>query len=413
MLKKYNPVFEEYLSFYNAIRLKIATQISTLLTLVFILLSFLFFRKDEISYVLPFILGGIFSGFSLIYTILTKNPNLAYYIFIITGSLTCTFTIFFLPKDLHVTDFLWRIILLIFSFIGAKKIFSFILLFYFFIEISFYTQFFMVDNLRNFVFDSRLQLIGLNIEFIVTFSIVFYLLYYFILLNTKAKEKLTETLYTQEQTNLELSKKNEENIILVKEIHHRVKNNLQIIISLLRLQKEELKNEEAKVHFTEAINRIMSMSTIHQRLYQQENLEMVDVEEYIRDIVRELEMIYVSNKQITLDIQGNKEQMDLKMIVPFGLILNELLTNSFKHAFKETENGKITLKLESKDMLVFIYSDNGKWKQQQTDSNGFGIELIEILTDQLEGKYDMLATELGTNYIFRFPIPKPDIQKES
>jgi two-component sensor histidine kinase len=402
--KQKNPIFEDYVSYYNAIRFKIAKQISLVLTLLFILLSFLFYRSDELSYVIPFILGAMFSSFALTYTIKTKNPDLAYYILIITGTLTCTFTIFFLPKDLHVTDFLWRIILLIFSFIGAKKIFSYILLFYFFIEISIYTQLFMVDNLKNFVFDSRLQLIGLNIEFIVTFSIVFYLLYYFILLNTKAKEKLTESLLLQEQINAELLKKNDENIILVKEIHHRVKNNLQIIISLLRLQKEELKNEEAKNYFTEAINRIMSMSTIHQRLYQQQNLEMVDVEEYIRDMVRELEVIYVAKKNITLDITANREQMDLKMIVPFGLILNELLTNSFKHAFSDTDTGKITINLESKDMLVFIYSDTGKWRQQLKESSGFGIELIEILTEQLEGKYDMLATELGTNYIFRFPL---------
>lgn len=403
MLKKQNPIFEEYVSYYNAIRLKIATQISLVLTLVFILLSFLFFRENEYSYVIPFILGGIFSGFALIYTLKTKNPNLAYYIFIITGSLTCTFTIFFLPKDLHVTDFLWRIILLIFSFIGAKQSFSFILLFYFFIEITIYSQFFMVDNLRNFEFDSRLQLIGLNIEFIVTFSIVFYLLYYFILLNTKAKEKLTESLKSQEQTNVELIRKNEENITLVKEIHHRVKNNLQIIISLLRLQKEELKNEEAKKHFTEAINRIMSMSTIHQRLYQQDNLEMIDVEDYIRDMVRELQVIYANSKNIELEIEANKEQMDLKMIVPFGLILNELLTNSFKHAFTETSTGRISIKLESKDMIVFIYSDTGKWKQELKEAKGFGIELIQILTEQLDGSSDMLATEIGTNYIFRFP----------
>jgi two-component system, sensor histidine kinase PdtaS len=399
-----NLLFSEYLDYYRKTKLMIAKQLAIVLTSVFLVLSFLFYRSDDISYVMPFVLGFIFCSFCLFHVYYFKKPALAYYLYITTGTITCTYTLFFLPKDLHVTDFLWRVIMLILSFIGTTRKTSLTILVYYLFEVTFYTQFFIVDNLKEFDFNSSYQLIGLNVEFVVLFSVIFYLMYHFIQLNVMAKEKLTESLLFQEKMNAELSRKNEENVVLVKEIHHRVKNNLQIIISLLRLQKDELKSEEAKQHFTEAINRIMSMSTIHQRLYQQENLELIDVDDYIRDMNRELQNIYANKKAIELKIDSQLLQMDLKTIVPFGLILNELLTNSFKHAFHENQEGIVSISLRKTDQIEFNFEDNGTWKEKETTNSSFGIELIEILTEQLDGTFSVEKKSNGTKYSFFFPI---------
>jgi two-component sensor histidine kinase len=399
-----NLIFSEYLDYYKKTKLMIAKQLAIVLTSVFLVLSFLFYRSDDISYVLPFVLGFVFCAFCLFHVYYYKKPTLAYYLYISTGTLTCTYTLFFLPKDLHVTDFLWRVIMLILSFIGTTRKTSLTILVYYLFEVTFYTQFFIVENLKTFDFSSPYQLLGLNVEFVVLFSIIFYLMYHFIQLNVKAKEKLTESLLFQEKINAELSRKNEENVVLVKEIHHRVKNNLQIIISLLRLQKDELKSDEAKQHFTEAINRIMSMSTIHQRLYQQENLELIDVDDYIRDMNRELQNIYANKKAIELKIDSQLLQMDLKTIVPFGLILNELLTNSFKHAFQEGQEGIISISLRKTDQIEFNFEDNGTWKEKESTNSSFGIELIEILTEQLDGTFSVGKNPNGTKYFFLFPV---------
>ena len=118
-----------------------------------------------------------------------------------------------------------------------------------------------------------------------------------------------------------LKQKNKENLTLVKEIHHRVKNNLQIIISLLRLQKGELKSLEAKEHFTEAINRIMVMSLIHKKLYQQEELASISIKSYLEDLSSDIISITSLGKPVEVVINSNIETIGLKTIVPLGLLI--------------------------------------------------------------------------------------------
>jgi two-component sensor histidine kinase len=194
--------------------------------------------------------------------------------------------------------------------------------------------------------------------------------------------------------NQKLVDKNSENIVLIKEVHHRVKNNLQIIISLLRLQKHEL-NEESKEKFDEAINRIMAMSIIHKKLYQTEELSKIDVESYIQELINEIISSLSTHNNIKTNINTNIDSIGLKTIVPFGLLMNELLSNSFKHAFTEINNGTINIDINySLDAnLSLNYSDNGTWKEPSSSSSQFGLELIQVLTDQLEGTFKRQASE--------------------
>jgi two-component sensor histidine kinase len=194
--------------------------------------------------------------------------------------------------------------------------------------------------------------------------------------------------------------KNIENTTLIKEVHHRVKNNLQIVISLLRMQANDIENEESKLQFNEAIGRIMTISVIHQKLYEQKNLSEVQFENYFIQLIDEIKRLHDSNVTIEIDIEPSLKSIGLNSIVPLGLILNELITNSIKHHSLSDPQPKITISFrEGKDAtILFVYSDSGTWKElTEEKSNGkFGLELISVLTEQMEGTYK----REDTTYLF-------------
>ncbi|MCL4857154.1 MAG: sensor histidine kinase, partial [Flavobacteriales bacterium] len=190
-----------------------------------------------------------------------------------------------------------------------------------------------------------------------------------------------------ETQNQLITAKNNENILLMKEVHHRVKNNLQIIISLLRLQKGNLA-PEIQQKFDESINRIMTMSLIHSKLYQSNDFSKINIKSYIEDLINEILLSLSIDDNINTNIVSNVDAIGLKTIVPLGLILNELLSNSFKHAFKECEIGSISIEINKINNHEFElnYYDSGKWMDVTTEKRvKFGLELIETLTEQLDG----------------------------
>lgn len=201
--------------------------------------------------------------------------------------------------------------------------------------------------------------------------------------------------------NEKIKAQDEEKSVLVKEVHHRVKNNLQIISSLLRMQSNEINNEEAKVHFEEAVNRVMSMALIHQKLYQGKSLSDIKLNEYFEELSVDLQEVYKNEKNIHFNFDIQIDKIGLKSIVPLGLLYNELVSNSLKHAFENKEQGEIKINITKNDEgYSFIYSDNGQWKGNV--ENGFGTELVETLTEQLDGSYNLNKTEDRTVYDFKF-----------
>jgi len=204
-----------------------------------------------------------------------------------------------------------------------------------------------------------------------------------------------------EANNVLIQKRDAEKTILVKEIHHRVKNNLQIIISLLRLQMVELKGAESKKQFSEAINRVMVMSSIHQKLYQQKDIAQFKLSSFIEELSSELKLFFKEEFPVEIKINSEYEDIDLKTVVPVGLILNELLSNSFKYAFDGMDSGKIQIiGTEQENDFILNYSDNGIWKEPANENSGFGVELIEVLTEQLNGTKEFSVTDKGTEYKF-------------
>ncbi|HEX3034956.1 MAG TPA: GAF domain-containing protein [Thermodesulfobacteriota bacterium] len=183
--------------------------------------------------------------------------------------------------------------------------------------------------------------------------------------------------------------------VLLKEIHHRVKNNLQIISSLLSLQSRRSKSDKETLDtLNECSNRIKSMALVHEQLYKSKNLGEINCAVYIQSLINNLFRSYgVPSSKIQLNIDIDDTYLDIDRAVPCGLIINELVSNSLKYAFPPGKRGKIYIGLNSHENGIFklIVSDNGVGLPRDTDfrsTRSLGFKLINILTKQLEGTLD-------------------------
>jgi len=202
--------------------------------------------------------------------------------------------------------------------------------------------------------------------------------------------KLRRSKNRTELQKTELEKSDREKALLLKELHHRVKNNLQIVSSLLKMQGQAVKDEQAQVAIREGQNRVDAMAMIHKHLYTTDELTTVDISSYLERLVRSLAYSYGFNKsrfQLLADI--TKEPVDVDVAIPLGLIVNELVSNSFKHAFSEVEVAELSISLHLEDDKISLeLSDNGKGLPdgfKVEDSSSFGLELVQALVGQLKG----------------------------
>ena len=209
-----------------------------------------------------------------------------------------------------------------------------------------------------------------------------------------------------------IQKSLKEKEILLREIHHRVKNNLQIISSMLNLQEEKIKNPQDKMLFLESINRINSMALIHELLYNSEDLSSIDMQIYFADLISNIKStLVISSKPINIVFNIEEVCLNINIAVPLGLISNELLTNSFKHAFSGIENPKIeiTMQIENGDSLYLKIEDNGTGFKTTRDlgkPDTLGFELVNALTQQINGSYDVNKNNGGLEFIFHIPLPE-------
>lgn len=208
------------------------------------------------------------------------------------------------------------------------------------------------------------------------------------------------------EANKELVQSNEEKTVMLKEIHHRVKNNLQVITSLLRLQLSNVTDEKSRHQFADSINRVSAMAMIHEQMYQTENLSRIDLGSYLEALVADLIRSYAVNMNVDTRITSNVKKIDNESIVPLALIFNELVSNSLEHGFIERGSGTITIdvKQNTSDQISIHYSDDGMWKEPQKESS-FGLELIETFVEQLDGTFRREGKESGTHYHFEFNKP--------
>lgn len=196
--------------------------------------------------------------------------------------------------------------------------------------------------------------------------------------------------------------------ILLREIHHRVKNNLQLVSSLLTLQGRSITDSTAQMAIEEGKSRIRSMAIIHQDLYQKENITSVNAQEYMQKLCNELLETYrLGNGQIRLYLEVEQLHIDVDTLVPLGLITNELMTNSLKYAFPGQREGTVGVFLKhGKDVLMLTIMDDGiGYDPEKISHSSFGHRLIKSLAEQLEAQVDIIVHQ-GTKTTLTIPYLK-------
>jgi len=211
----------------------------------------------------------------------------------------------------------------------------------------------------------------------------------------------------------------DEKNLLLKELHHRVKNNLQVILSLLNLQAMNVKDTASLEALTESKNRISSMALVHEKLYKAENAQRIDFEDYVEELVQNLISSYnVNGKSITTEIEMQNIYFRLDTCITLGLIISEVVTNSLKYAFNNRDEGKININLQKiKNEYTLSIKDDGEGLPHDFDpenSETLGVVLIHTFVEQLEGRMEINVdggTEIKIYFTELQSIEKPEIDE--
>ncbi|MEN6290690.1 MAG: sensor histidine kinase, partial [Methanobacterium sp.] len=199
--------------------------------------------------------------------------------------------------------------------------------------------------------------------------------------------------------------------VLLREIHHRVKNNLQIISTLLQLQSDEITDQKTLENYRESENRIQSIALIHEKMYQSRDISNIDFTSYIKSLINDLMYSYdADSRNIKSVIDTGNFLFSIETVQPLGLIVNEIISNSLKYAFKNRDEGTVLVKLEKMDSNKFklIVSDNGMGFPENIDfrnTSSLGLQLVNELVKQLEGDIELNIDD-GTEFVIIFKEPE-------
>jgi len=205
----------------------------------------------------------------------------------------------------------------------------------------------------------------------------------------------------------ELASRNEEKEILLKEIHHRVKNNMQVICSLLNLEARRFDDVRLAHAFADSQSRVKSMALVHEHLYQSRNLDCISMRTYVRALVDGVAQTHSRGNNVRCEVEAADITLPIDTAVPCGLIINEMVTNVFKHAFPDGNTGRLAVVLSerSPDRVELIVSDDGVGLPPSRGSpptGSFGMSLVAMLVEQLGASIDVLPTP-GTTFRVIFP----------
>lgn len=219
---------------------------------------------------------------------------------------------------------------------------------------------------------------------------------------------MQQEVVTRQRAEEEIKLSLKEKEVLLKEIHHRVKNNLQIITSLLNLQSSQIKDPDAIMLFRESQSRVRSMALIHEKLYQSKDLARIDFDGYLRDLMVYLFRSYAANAdQIRVHVESNNMSLEIDTAIPCGLMISELVTNTLKYAFPAGRRGNLWISIGPEDAghLALLVKDDGVGFKEGFDwrkSDSLGLQLVSTLTSQLHGTIEVNGVG-GTSFKITFP----------
>lgn len=249
------------------------------------------------------------------------------------------------------------------------------------------------------------------VKYVFIGSVLVLILFLALLYNGfRIKKKKNEELEIQRQQINEQNELNKKMLIekewLLKEIHHRVKNNLQIVISLLNTQSAYLDNEDALLAIQNSQHRMHAMSLIHQKLYQSDNLANIDMSWYVHELINYMKECFDTDTKIKFNLEVEKTYLDVAQAVPMGLIINEAISNAIKYAFPLDRKGEIMISLKNigENNYELIIADNGIGLPENfdnTENDSLGMNLMKGLSDQIDGTFEM-KNENGLNITIVF-----------
>jgi two-component sensor histidine kinase len=243
----------------------------------------------------------------------------------------------------------------------------------------------------------------LNYLFSFSLSLIFVIKYN--ILQSNQQKDLDEKINLNQQQNELLEKTLKERNLLLMDIHHRTKNNLAIVSSILNLQRHQIEDEKLSSILLNCSNRIIVMSKAHQSLYEKGNFIQIDLKDFVSELTQNLtSTIFQQDNSIKLNIDVDSININADKAIPVALIINELITNSVKYAFDNTE-GTIDLKIKKiGNQIIMMVQDNGRGFTYNSDENytSLGMTLIETLSEQLAGKFEFVNNS-GTIFTLHFP----------
>lgn len=379
-------------------KVKLALRMSFMFSIVFVVLACTYYF-DSIEDFLTMFSGASISMLCLLIVKLKRNYTLVFHIYSLSGVLITSYNLIFFHHSMHLGDVLWMLAGVSLAFFCLGRVLGFILLLVSLTAIVLFVFYSLNIHIESIQARTNYQKLALAIEMISGFGLNYYLFYLFLNMNHYSEKKLVESYDQLKEQNARILLQNDEKTTLVREVHHRVKNNLQIVVSLLRMQSQEVDNPEFRSLFQESINRIMAMSLIHQKLYKNDNLSQIRVDDYLKELITEIMSLSFKEQGVRYEIKTGVEKIGLKTLIPVGLLINELVSNSLKHAFDDFADARIEIEIqkEGENCLRIHYFDNGIWKHQVENST-FGLILIDTLIEQLDGSKEIQREASGTTY---------------
>jgi len=223
-----------------------------------------------------------------------------------------------------------------------------------------------------------------------------------------ANQKLQHALQTINTQNTALQKNVAEKEVLLQEVHHRVKNNLQVVISLIDLQMDKRLATHDSAVLDECKNRVSAMALVHEKLYQSDSFEQINLQEYLSGLISNISQGH-TNARVTTELAIDNFKISMDDTIQLGLIVNELVTNAYKHAFKTNQPGKLRVSLKkNNDMVLLTIHDNGEGLPADFDINALGddklgIKLVQMMTKQLQGEW-RFAYDNGLKVTINFTV---------
>ena len=341
----------------------------------------------------------ILISFCLLLLRKTGNYRLVTKIGVLGATLTLIITLFAL-KQMHLTTPVWMVTCVVFAYLVLEKFWGALIAVLNFGGLSVYLITIFEERMNSRFLVHEFDAYMFLSEFVLQAAALGYVLHVFLNASQTNERYLVDSHRHAEEQNAVISRQKSQIEVMLKEIHHRVKNNLQIISSLLRLQSSGV-GEDENVTLIESVNRVNTMAMIHEKIYKSDAFQDFDLSNYVENLVICICDSYIVGKEVKARVEVDDFIVSTEKMVPLAMIINELITNSIKHAFSKQTDPRIELRISGASGALFelSYRDNGVWKESES---AFGTEIINAMTEQLEGSLSVNKNPDGTVFTFQF-----------